>query len=84
MKVTGLKIVQVKEWKAKSTFTNDQGQSFEVAANQKIICRDGDDFVNLTLVTDVPVSLKSGDSLSVDLLGFTRTSFGVNIKGSLA
>lgn len=83
MKVT-IKVVQVKEWKEKSTFTNDKGQTFDVPANQKIICRDGDEFVNLTLVTDVPVSLKSGDSISVDLRGFTRTSFGVNIKGSLA
>lgn len=85
MKVTGLKVLQIKEWKNKSSFTADDGRVFEVPANQKFVCRDGDDFVNLTVKTDSPIpNVKVGDVLTIDLLGFSRSSFSINVKGTIA
>lgn len=83
MKVTGLKIQKVMEWKADSTFTNDRGELLKIPANQKFICKDGDDIVNVTVQTAAPLNVKVGDPLSIDLRGFSRTSFAINVKGVL-
>ena len=84
MKVTGLKIQKIMPWKEESKFTNDRGEVLSVQANQKFVCKDGDDIVNVTVYTPAPIpSVKVGDSLTLELRGFTRSSFAINVKGVL-
>ena len=85
MKVNGLKIQKIMPWKTESKFTSDHGEVLTVPANQKFVCKDGDDIVNVTIQTAAPLpGVKVGDSLSVELLGFSRSSFAINIKGVVA
>lgn len=84
MKVTGLKVQKILPWKDESKFTSDSGEVLTIPANQKFVCKDGEDFVNLTVQTSAPLpTVKVGDSLSIELRGFSRTSFSINVKGVL-
>lgn len=83
MKIEGLKVFKVGDWKSDSTFTADNGQTMTVAANHKIICQDeNSDIVNVTFVTPSPLSFKVGQVLNgVFLCGnVSKTAFGWSVK----
>lgn len=83
MKIDGLKVFKVGDWKSDSTFTADNGQTMAVLANHKFICQDENgDIVNVTFVTPSPLSLKVGQTLmGVILCGnVTKTAFGWTVK----
>lgn len=85
MKVTGLKVQKIMPWKDESKFTTERGEVLTIPANQKFVCKDGDDVVNVTVQTPAPLpSVKVGDSLSLELRGFSRNSFAINVKGVIA
>lgn len=86
MKIEGLKVFAVKEWKSDSTFMGDDGKTMSIPANHKIICQDDcGDIVNVTFVSPAPLSVKVGDLLKgVVLVGnVSKTSFGWAIKARL-
>lgn len=86
MKIEGLKVFAVMEWKPDSTFTGDNGKIMPVSANHKIICQDDcGDIVNVTFVTPAPLPVKVGDLLKgVVLVGnVSKTSFGWSMKARL-
>lgn len=83
MKIEGLKVFQLKDWKPDSMFQADDGKTMQIPANQKIICQDeNNDIVNVTVVTPSPLTLKVGDKISLVLSGnVSHTSFGWTAKG---
>lgn len=86
MKIEGLKVFAVKDWKSDSTFTDDNGKVTPIPANHKVICQDENkEIVNVTFVTSVPLAIKEGEILkSVIVVGnVTKTSFGWTVKAKL-
>lgn len=86
MKIEGLKVFAVKDWKADSTFTDDNGKVMPILANHKVICQDENkEIVNVTFVTPAPLAVKEGDVLkSVSVVGnVSKTSFGWSLKAKL-
>lgn len=86
MKIEGLKVFQVKDWKPDSTFTDDSGRTLPIPANHKIICQDENkDIVNVTFVTPSPLSVKEGDVLKgVVIVGnVSKASFGWSVKAKM-
>lgn len=55
MKINGLKVFAIKDWKPDSTFTTETGTSMQIPANHKLVCQDeNNDIVNVTIVTPLP------------------------------
>lgn len=87
MKIEGLKVFAIKDWKPDSTFTDDNGKVMPIPANHKIICQDENkDIVNVTFVTPSPLAVKEGDILKgVSLVGnVSKTSFGWTLKAKIS
>jgi len=84
MKVSGLKMLQDKGWKADSEFVSDSGQRMSIPANHKLVALDDNgDVVNVVVQTPSPLNLpKSGSPLpDFEPTGsFSRNSFGWSIK----
>lgn len=86
MKIEGLKVFADKGWKADSSFTADNGATMSVPANHKVVCQDENgDIVNVTFVSESPLSVKVGDVLKgVVLVGsVSKTNFGWSVKAQL-
>lgn len=86
MRIEGLKVFVVKEWKADSAFTSDNGHTMTIPANHKVICQDENgDVVNVSFVTPAPLNFKVGQELKgVSLIGnVSRNSFGYTLKAKL-
>lgn len=86
MKITGLKVLQLKEWKADDVFTADTGKQYPIPANHKVVLIDeNSDIVNATIQTPQPLALQSGKSIDVILVGnCSKNQFGWQIKCKLA
>lgn len=82
IRISGLKVIQDVGFKVASSFTSNDGRTLPVPANHKLVCKDVDgDIVNVQYITDKPLAVKIGDSLSdLKLMGFSRTSFAVTLK----
>lgn len=66
MKITGLKVVSIKEWKISTKFTASDGRLVDVPANQKLVCMDEKgDIVNLSIITDKPLTITLGKVIDV-------------------
>lgn len=83
MKIEGLKVFKIGDWKSDSTFTADNGQTMPIPANHKIICQDENgDIVNVTFVTPSPLPVKVGQILTGVILcgNVSKTAFGWTVK----
>lgn len=86
MKIEGLKVFKINDWKAESSFRSDDGRTMPIPANHKVVCQDENgDIVNVTFITSVPLAFKVGDVLKgVTLAGSaSKTSFGWSVKAIL-
>lgn len=86
MKIDNLKVVSVKEWRMASQFKADNGQTYDIPANHKIVCLDEvGDIVNVSVITEKPLNLTVGSKIAVSVAGNVQhNSFGWTLKARLA